>query len=292
MPSGLQRLGYAQVLTDLRAANQWLRDLGIPAHADRVELALRVVAEIEAAWEESRKTGQPIRVRDFGEWAFVLTEGLEFIDIFKAFANGTTPSLLDKLQGAISGPLNPAQETAQNAAGRNAMFELVLAAEWRLKGLRAEPGEPDITLRIDPFIFSVQCKRPFSSSRRAMESNVRRALSQLRDNLEADGGSRGIAAISVSHMLNPGTLIYAPQMKTGEEVVARLGGEVERLLRQYDHLWQNRRVHPSIDAVVLHAATPALLPEVGLSRATFTVVNPLGDLSSPSLRSFVHALGS
>jgi hypothetical protein len=78
------------------------------------------------------------------------------------FVKKTQSVLGPKLDRALSGTIDPAKETHKNSDGRNTMFELSLAAEWRRSGLNVEIGEPDIKLTVGNQVFLVECKRPFT----------------------------------------------------------------------------------------------------------------------------------
>jgi hypothetical protein len=67
--------------------------------------------------------------------------------------------LRPKLMRSLSGSLDPADESATNNVGRNTIFELSLASEWRRAGLDVVIGEPDLRLILGPQEFAVECKR-------------------------------------------------------------------------------------------------------------------------------------
>ena len=55
-----------------------------------------------------------------------------------------------KLMRSLSGSLDVAAESATNNVGRNTIFELSLASEWRRAGLDVVIGEPDLRLVLGP----------------------------------------------------------------------------------------------------------------------------------------------
>jgi hypothetical protein len=66
-----------------------------------------------------------------------------------------------KLIRALSGSVDPFEESSSNSVGGNTMFELSLASEWRRAGLKVAIGEPDLQLVLGQQEFLVECKRPF-----------------------------------------------------------------------------------------------------------------------------------
>ena len=113
-----------------------------------------------------------------------------------------------KLIRALSGSIDPADESVINSVGRNTMFELSLAAEWKRAGLDVIIGEPDLKLILGHQEFLVECKRPFAWS------GVVRCLKDASRQLKKDGARtklgtpKGVIAISLSRVIASGEQIF------------------------------------------------------------------------------------
>src|ERR1700721_4387433 len=90
---------------------------------------------------------------------YALAELVESSQIFTWLRQENPAVLRPKLMRSLSGSLDPADERATNNVGRNTIFELSLASEWRRAGLDVVIGEPDLRLILGPQEFAVERKR-------------------------------------------------------------------------------------------------------------------------------------
>lgn len=262
-----------RVLAAFEGLDDWLDRCGVPSKNDRIHALVTSVKKTRELLEQRRAT------KNSKPWAhlletitdnifFGLTEAIEFDDIFRAFSSDDPSILGPKLARALSGPLRPADETKKNTHGRNTMFELALAAEWKVRGLDVRLGDPDITLTLRGVPFLLECKRPFD--RTGIRSNVRGAARQLKDKLDqpAHQGSMGIIAISVTRVFNRGQKVFiVPTEEWGQEELNNLLAE---LMQESSRHWEKASLHPRIIAVIFHVSTPAFIEDVGfISRMTY-----------------------
>lgn len=268
----MQVIKYEEILDTLGELDTWLTGLGIEPKHDRIHKALDSLRKAQTNTEKVKAGEEPERIDNAEEFYFGIVEALDFYDIYRAFKNEPAKVLRPKLEVALSGPFLPRDETKENSAGRNTMFELSLAAEWRLLGLQVDIGEPDITLTLDKTPFLVECKRPFRES--SIRPNVREAARQLGEKLERAGAGTpaGIIAVSVTRCFNPGDKIFVGNK---EEDIEKLGGRVDQLMRENEHHWAKLECHPRLVAVMFHISTPADIQE-RLTRAMFTTIMPVG----------------
>jgi hypothetical protein len=168
--------------------------------------------------------------------------------------------------------LRPADETTQNADGRNTMFELAFAAQLRLSGADVSVGEPDIAVTLSGRRFLIECKRPFRED--SVRANVRGAAEQLKRHLEADSEVAGIVAISVTRILNPGTRLFVAASEAAKE---RLGDRIEQLMRETEKGWKKDEFHTRIATVLFHVSTPGVIEDRDLlTMMSYVVARPIG----------------
>jgi hypothetical protein len=79
-------------------------------------------------------------------YMYSLAELVEFHQVFTWLKEKDPHVLGPKLIRALSGSVDPFEESSSNSVGRNTMFELSLASEWRRAGLAVAIGEPDLQL--------------------------------------------------------------------------------------------------------------------------------------------------
>lgn len=261
----LVRHRFADLITGLEGLDCWLRALGLEARQDRAHFAVDVLREADRGFQRFRDTGEPARVGNINDYIFGICEALEIHDFYQAFRHEAREQIAPKLQRALNGPHRPALENEDNADGRNIGFELALGAELRLLGAETALEEPDLQLTCGENRYLMACKRP--ARRRGIESCLRSARKQLVANLENAGGNTyGLAVISVSRVLNPGTLYFGRELE-------RLGDRVQALLDEnLHHSREAVRRHPAICGVLFHAATPADQGDGLLLRMSYSVL--------------------
>jgi hypothetical protein len=253
---------YQQMCDGLAAANDWLTSLRIREQHDRIRQHMERIALLE----EARKAGALMEATqgDDGRLAmFSLTEAVEFLDTFSAFAGDPPGGLRRRLKDALAGPADLAAEATDSNQARNIMFELNLASRIRSRGLPVDlPKEnPDILTRFENVSLCIQCKRPYKEE--TIPANIEKAASQLRRDLDADANpdARGIVAISVSRVFNPGDQIFAGPDEAS--VAKRLGDEVQQLGESHASTWK-KIVDPRIVGILFHLITPAHIQEINL----------------------------
>jgi hypothetical protein len=257
---------------------EWLQGLGIRSQTNRV-LQLLSALEGDPMGKVSWK-GQtvPLASVTFGELATALIELRDLIEIYYAFRSDNTAIFKDKLGAALSGPLTIVEESTEkpaNTAGRNIMFELSLAAHWRLLGLDVELSDPDVILHVGDITFYVECKRPFSEH--SVRSNLRDALRQLNRKLShaASTSHFGLVALSVTRILNKDAQYAAVRQYNSNSTL---------FYDQLVNFWQEHKRHvpkdcePNITAVVLHLAVPTVVGDQAVRNISSHYFAPIGGI--------------
>jgi hypothetical protein len=264
---------YSELLQFLDGFDPWLTGLGLTPRAnDRIHEAFKVLRKADEASSRGRATGVYTEIQP-DEW-FPIVEALEAFNIYRAFHKDSSPVPMETLKRALSGPLQPIEENQKNRDGRNIWFELVLAAEWRLRGASVKLGEPDLRLTRDGIPFLVACKRP--GSKQNIDSNLRAAFKQLEANLDTmPAGTFGIAAISLNCIFNRGDKVFSGETSSLNQLLESEFAKRERYILSLKD--------PRICCVLFHVATPSLGGEVvDLLRASHTLA---WDLDHPSIGS-------
>lgn len=243
----------SSLLGDLAALDSWLSALGVPSRStDRIHQLVRLLTELkpQSAPAAARMTTEQRRA-----YMYALAELIEFHQVFTQLRAEDASVLRPKLLRALSGSLDPADERASNSVGRNTIFELALAAEWRRAGVSVLIGEPDLRVMFNQQEFLVECKRPFDWS--GVGRCMRDANRQLKTNgaRPRHGAAKGVIAISLSRVIATAEQIFFADTMSDK---AKLQGIIERSVEANRWRWSNSvRFDDSIAAVLFHLTLPA-----------------------------------
>ena len=294
---------HNSLLGDLAELDPWLAGMGISAQSsDRIHRLIELLRYLKPPGPVLSITREEQR-----HYMYALAELVEFHQIFTWLRHENPAVLRPKLMRSLSGSLDPADESATNNVGRNTIFELSLASEWRRAGLEVAIGEPDLRLILGSQEFVVECKRPFDWS--GMVRCLKDAKRQLRKgSVRATAGApKGVVAISLSKIVARGQRIFwadsmADKSKLGEIIESELAANRGRW-------WNKVQFDDSIAGVLFHLSLPAdvgkgdhfaLLSfsniyQAGANREALALLNqavePLYRDSMPSLMK-VHGPGS
>ena len=291
---------HGSLLGDLAELDTWLAEMGVPARSsDRIHQLIELLRGLKPPGLALTITREERR-----QYMYALAELVEFHQIFTWLKQESPAMLRPKLIRSLSGSLDPADESAKSNVGRNTIFELSLASEWRRAGLEVVIGEPDLRLILGPQEFVVECKRPFNWT--GLVRSLKGAKRQLRKTgARGDTGApKGVIAISLSKIVAQGERIFwadsmADKSKLGEIIENELAANRWRW-------WNDIQFDESIAGVLFHLSLPAdvgkgdhfaLLSfsnvyQAGANREALALLNqamePLYRDSTPSLAK-VHA---
>jgi hypothetical protein len=152
------------------------------------------------------------------------------------------------IERALQGPADLFLETAQNNAGRNFAFELVIAGRLAAAGLTpAFDSGPDISFDFAGLRIAVQCKRPLG--RAGLEKNIGKAISQL----EANSADLKLVALSASRLVNAGDPEEIPEVENIADGHRFLEERLRSLTKETERFWVGRGART---AVWFYAFTP------------------------------------
>src|SRR5579859_5531229 len=276
---------YESIFSQYSAALQWMHGLGIKMASGRTSHYGKVIGQ----WKDAYKSATANEGRDiFPDFVSSMFEIFDFVRIHEAFQNvapAELASITEKLQKAVNGPINAANETPDSTAARNFLFEATVAARAHQPARGVEAildANSDTGIRIKDKKIWVECKRITSLEK--VESNVRKASSQLEVILakELGAGHRGIVAIDVSKILNRGDKIFVA--RTDSELLASVDRIMGQFISQYSHIWERiyERRHKKVIGtfirfafmassearnVLVHASQGAVNPRLGIARS-------------------------
>jgi len=187
------------------------------------------------------------------EYFFPLTEAAEFGDVLP-YLQTLDPSVLrKKIEVILRGPVLPSDEDLASNQARNFLFELTLAARLWRAGFHPRLGEhPDLICTVGGRELLFECKRPLSPKK--VKKRINEAGDQLRADLRiAAPGARGIIAVSVSKVLNPGDKLY---VGPNEHSMRRgLQREIFTSAEKAEKVWQKFQ-GSRIIGIIFHVITP------------------------------------
>jgi len=249
----MQLFKFDDILESLDRLDSWLVSLGIQPKIDRWHEAAKMVRRARAEREKVERGGPRSEIDNYVHGLF---EAMEALEIFRAFSGERSQALKEKLERALAGPIAPPDEQPKNSAGRNAMFELFLAADWKNRGLPVELGEPDILVRLAGIPFLVECKRPFYEG--SVWPNIEDASRQLGKELDKPGNedARGIVAISLSRVFTQNDLVCFASEDEGRRLITQ---ELLAMVARHHEAWRIKqflKFNARIVAVMFHLAVP------------------------------------
>jgi hypothetical protein len=249
----MQIATFDEILERLSRLDAWLTSLGISPKKDRWHEAVLMVQRAKEQRKRIERGEPRLPIDNYMPGLF---DAMEIYEVMRAFAADSSSALRTKLARALCGPISPLQEQPKNNAARNAMFELALAADWKLGGAVVDLGEPDITLRIDDVAFQVECKRPFYDH--SVRANIKGGAEQLGQELDRPGNEKlfGIVAISLSRVFTRGDLACVAPAGEGRRVIREA---LANMIKEHKKKWEVKGfldLHPHIVAVMFHLAVP------------------------------------
>lgn len=276
MSHQLQSYSFEDIADQLQKADAWLREMGFESQQDRFRQTIKVLNESLAVIRSPREPGEPIRFSNAQEYYFGLVDALDLRDVYCAFCNEDASSIRPILAKAIKGASIPPRESKSNALGRNTMFQLALAAEWKLRGAVVQLGEPDISIDCGSVVFQVECKRPWASH--SVRPNMKDAAEQLSRHFgRAEGTSQfGAIAVSVSRILNGGMNLLIAK---NSDSLHSLRTQTEVLYGSESPRWRRSWFHDRIVAVNFQASVVAVV-DGKVYRAGHSLLAPIGEIGA------------
>jgi len=230
---------YSAVFDQYSAAMRWMSKLGIKLRPGRTSHYEKVIGH----WKDAYRTATADEgQRAFPDFVSSMYEVYDFVSIYQAFKGVPAhqlESIIEKLRKGVNGPINILDETPDSTAARNFLFEAAVAAKAHRpnKGIEAIfDATSDTGISVNKRKLWVECKRVTSVGR--IENNVRKASSQLETILAGavGAGHRGIVALDVSKILNPGDEIFVAH--SDRELLASVDRLMKQFIDEHSYIWQ------------------------------------------------------
>ncbi len=188
-------------------------------------------------------------LRRMPQYVVGLTESREVGESLPFLHTCRPEAIIGRIRRVLAGPIMPEDENPASNQSRNILFEFVLAATLWGASVPVALAEPDLRCTFSDRTVFIACKRMFS-----MEKLVRRineATRQLDRRLRTEPEvSRGVVAISLSKVMNPGKRLET--VANQSQARALLATRIETLVMKRAR-WQACR---EAEAILFHAASP------------------------------------
>ncbi|HXS98334.1 MAG TPA: hypothetical protein VN736_27245 [Candidatus Limnocylindrales bacterium] len=239
----LEPYDFQRTLLALDDLDAWLRSLGHNCH-DRIRryrdnIRQMLGVETRNEMELLQASISWARAREI-LWSYM--EADEFVRAASALRRSFGDHIpAAPIERALQGPADPFLETAQNNAGRNFGFELVIAGRLAAAGLTpAFDSGPDISFDFAGLRVAVQCKRPLSSA--GLEKNIGKAISQL----GTDNADLKVLALSASRLVNAGDPEEIPEVENIADGHRFLDERLRSLARETERFWAGRSAQAAV----------------------------------------------
>lgn len=187
-------------------------------------------------------------------------EGFELSDALKCLLHKQVEIPDELLKRSLDGHADAAQETSKSNQGRNAMFELSVAAAVARQGLRPvfNLDKPDLEFQFEGQRVLMECKRVFSES--GIDEAMSVGIRQLRKIVDVSAGDVGLVAVNISRLFNRGDGWWT--IKGGVHPVSVLSNMIHRVIEGREPNIR-RRKEPAIRGMVFYAASPFKVEGLG-----------------------------
>ena len=205
-------------------------------------------------------------------------EGFELSDALKCLLDNRVDIPDELLKRSLDGHADAAQETAKSNQGRNAMFELSIAAAVARQGLKPvfNLDKPDLEFQFESRRVLMECKRVLSEN--GIDEAMSVGIRQLRKKVNVSADDVGLVAVNISRLLNSGDGWWTI---TGEVHPVRvLSNMIHRVIESREANIR-RREEPAMRGMVFYAASPFKIEGLGympVRSATVCRLNPGDEL--------------
>ena len=187
-------------------------------------------------------------------------EGFELSDALKCLLDNRVDIPDELLKRSLDGHADAAQETAKSNQGRNAMFELSIAAAVARQGLKPvfNLDKPDLEFQFESRRVLMECKRVLSEN--GIDEAMSVGIRQLRKKVNVSADDVGLVAVNISRLLNSGDGWWTI---TGEVHPVRvLSNMIHRVIESREANIR-RRKEPAMRGMVFYAASPFKIEGLG-----------------------------
>lgn len=244
---------YEEVASELNAACEWLNSLGFKYTGTRIEAYKNCLDSLYTHYKAGT-IGEFNKKYKLIEFVNSAQEAAEIVAIHKGLSAYDVNALKDKIDKILSG--NEFKNHDKNSLPRSIAFELSIAARFSAAGYQINFNTAaDFKFKFNETEVFVECKR--LKSKRKVVKNISEAFAQLgvRYKKECADSCLGIAAFSISDMLNKGDLFLVAKNDT--EVGEKAHAYCVDHINTYEKHWINQEDTRSI-GVLIELDTPSM----------------------------------
>jgi hypothetical protein len=224
----------------------------------------RTFVEFEKIFSE-RRIRQWAGIANIETFLNGLEESQEILEACDQFSDLTKPGLQDRLEKVLSGQRELAKESLVKAEARNVLFELVMAARIDRAGFVVDVDRiEDVFFELFGRPCFVECKPVHSANK--LRTRIEEAAKQIgrRCNDSRSSKARGIIALDVSKIENPGTFLLSCQ--TGNQVPQEIKQHLQAFVTLHRSALQSvRNREKRVLGIYVYLRLPAaILQPVGI----------------------------
>lgn len=195
---------FVAASAQLDKACAWLENLGINYSPTRIGSYKKIFSAL-ARHQLAGTLSSFYDEFTFEAWVNAVHEVAEVVRMFEGLTGNSDPYLTNRLREALKSHELYVLDT-QDRSGRDFSFELSTAAKFARCGYTIDFGhEADLKVAIGSYTFFVECKRLKSAQK--VQHRIKYGLEQLHKRYVKSGdppNSRGLLALSIGRMVNPG----------------------------------------------------------------------------------------
>lgn len=237
-------------ITKIRQVESWLAKYGLNVQTSRYASARNRLIQGVLANEIDEDEMVPF------QWAHQELD--DYLQIHEFLRSVSHRRFLDTLSKSLKGPhQNCDEHKAESGAGRNFMFELVLAAKLAELGFDVSfDGDADAILRMDKMIVHVECKQMFGENIDALLRDAFRQIRRRCDQAVLKGEEFGIGAICLTRYFAQESNRNGPLIAEPEAIAIEMKNTVSKF--DFSYL---RKDFPQSIGVITHFALPFWNPD-------------------------------
>ncbi len=252
---------YEKIIQELYNVEDWFKQLNISFDGSRFE-KYRKNIEMLSQYNKEGRIEEFIKLTDFKEVMFSLTESSEFSTIYQQLKDVDSKSLKERLKIVVQGPLMIDQEDPTKSSGqpRDFLFELNMIAHLKASGFQPFfDSYSDAHCMFESKHILLECKRPQTPN--SVNENFMIAKKQLTTSLDRLNipNSKGIIAISISKILNKGKMFI--KGKNESHLNFKLNHEMQIFWDHFKHL-EREVLDTRIIGIFVLLNTPALIDDI------------------------------
>jgi hypothetical protein len=233
---------FNQVAYDFEKAVGWLSKLGLNYAPRRIGGYRKYIKALAQAYE-TNSLEELLEKESVEDLENSLREASQIVLIYRGLSKFSDPGLTADIKKFTAGPAYEKDEKPnhKNHQPRDTEFELSLAAYFSASGfdldLRSKAeSKADLSILDGTTRLFLECKRPTSAE--SVEGNVHKALKQLtkRYNASEDATVRGLAALSITKIINPKQKRFV--VKSPNHLSRQLVLLTKQFIRNHSRCWR------------------------------------------------------